>query len=89
MDEALQVLGTDRTGHVDFLMFNRHKAHAVKDPTIPETLEKYKKQGKVRFGGGLTTPGDIKATVGAGIRNPCGRDRQCLWLAILGELGVT
>jgi aryl-alcohol dehydrogenase-like predicted oxidoreductase len=62
IDKALQVLGA---GHVDFLMFNRHKADAVKDPTIPETLEKYKKQGKVRFGGGLTTHGDIKASVGA------------------------
>jgi predicted aldo/keto reductase-like oxidoreductase len=64
IDEALQVLGTD---HVDFLMFNRHKADGVKDPTIPETLAKFKQQGKVRFGAGLTTHGDIKNTVGAGI----------------------
>ena len=64
-DDALKILNTD---HVDFLVFNRHSASAVADPTIAETFEKLKNQGKVRFAG-VSIHGDVKRATAAAIRS--------------------
>lgn len=65
IDDVLKKLDTD---YIDFLMFNRHKASKVNDPKIPETFEKWKQQGKVRFAG-LTTHKEVKACVATGIES--------------------
>ncbi len=63
IDEMLKILNTD---HVDFLMFNRHKADKAANPYLREAFEKLRDQGKVRYMG-LTCHGDVKAVMQAGI----------------------
>ena len=63
IDEKLKVLNTD---HVDFLMFNRHKADMAANPYLREAFEKLKAKGKVRYMG-LTTHGDVKGVMQAAI----------------------
>jgi len=59
IDEMLKILNTD---HVDFLMFNRHKADKAANPYLRESFEKLRDAGKVRFMG-LTCHGDVKAVM--------------------------
>jgi predicted aldo/keto reductase-like oxidoreductase len=61
IDPVLKQLGVD---HVDFIMFNRHRAQRVTDPAVREQFENWKAQGKVRWAG-LTTHDDVKACLAA------------------------
>jgi hypothetical protein len=63
IDPVLKRLGVD---HVDFIMFNRHRAERVADPAIRERFENWKAQGKVRWAG-LTSHDDVKACLGAAV----------------------
>ena len=63
IDGTLRDLNTD---HVDFLMFNRHKADEAANPYLREAFLKLKEKGKVRYMG-LTTHGDIKNVMQAAV----------------------
>lgn len=66
LDKFKDVLDTLNTDYIDFLMFNRHDAESARDPQIEERFEALKEKGVVRYCG-LTTHGDIKGSVAAGI----------------------
>ncbi len=56
------------TDYIDFLMFNRHDADEIDDENIPARFEALKKRGIIRYAG-LTTHGDVKGCVAAGVEH--------------------
>lgn len=65
IDEVLDILNIET---IDILMFNRHRADAVKDEEIARTFERYKKAGKVRYAG-LTSHSQVRDCTRAGIES--------------------